>query len=284
VLHTESSKTMAHFDRFDICAAWNLYLQHHWAGQTDPMYARHCKLRAKSTQLVGGMGFKPSRSEEFVSGLSENALEIYTALCARAGTLERVEHPIANTQGCNDSLYLMWAGDHHPTYVYVWADSFESAFEEFVEWLDDNAPGLLVSHEDAKRAFEEYCAENDVSEDDLEDDDGEIYTAMEEANEWTSIGHTSLKTGGHIASHEWGGSEVTDSDEVLMASTEAYAEHFQALDRAVAIEECERELTQYSADGTQALSPSGAVSEYWASNAAKYRHCALVTLLCKGVS
>lgn len=125
---------MAHFDRFDICAAWNLYLQHHWAGQGDRLYARWCKLRES---------FTPSRSEEFVHGLSENALEIYTQLCADAGTLERAEHPIANpgeAYTCADtqySLFRMWAGSgFEPLCVYVWADSFEGAFEELVRWLD----------------------------------------------------------------------------------------------------------------------------------------------------
>jgi hypothetical protein len=61
-----------YFDRFDICAAWNLYLQHHWAGQGCPLYARWCHLRTY---------FKPALGEECVEGLNENARAIYDALC-----------------------------------------------------------------------------------------------------------------------------------------------------------------------------------------------------------
>jgi hypothetical protein len=63
-----------HFDRFDICAAWNLYLQHTYYDQWCPKYARLCKL-----QRV----FKPARSEEFVDGLSENARAIYDNLMSQ---------------------------------------------------------------------------------------------------------------------------------------------------------------------------------------------------------
>lgn len=64
---------MAHFDRFDICAAWNLFLQETHGGMHSREYARWCKLRRY---------FTPAPSEEFVDGLSENAREIYEALVA----------------------------------------------------------------------------------------------------------------------------------------------------------------------------------------------------------
>lgn len=64
-----------YFDRHDICAAWNLYLQHTHEGQGSEKYARLCRLQSY---------FTPSASEEFVDGLSENAQIIYEDLMASA--------------------------------------------------------------------------------------------------------------------------------------------------------------------------------------------------------
>lgn len=66
---------MAHFDRFDVCAAWNLYLQHTWDMTMCPKYARWCKLRRF---------YKPAPREEHVLGLSDNARAIYSALMGAA--------------------------------------------------------------------------------------------------------------------------------------------------------------------------------------------------------
>lgn len=270
--------TTAYFDRFDICAAYNLYLQHHHTGQASRAYARLSKLRKHYT---------PSRSKEHISGLSENALEIYVGACARAGTLNRIEHPIANTPMDGSELFLMWAGTATNSgllgvQVYVWADSFDDAFEELVEYLDDHAPGCLVSHADAEEALEDYCQEHGICLDG-EDEDAwcAAHEAVELANDWTSIGHTSLKHGNHIASHEWGGDEVPDqSDDVRLASTDAYAEHFQAVDRAEAVAACAETLAKYAPGTRWALSPTGQVAEYWTQAARALRHDALITLFC----
>ena len=42
------------------------------------------------------------------------------------------------------NLYLMWAGAYGDTKCYVWANSFDDAFEHLVEYLDDHAPGCLT--------------------------------------------------------------------------------------------------------------------------------------------
>ncbi len=46
-----------------------------------------------------------------------------------------------------DSLFKMWwsHGSYESHSVYVWADSFDDAFEVLVEYLDDNAPGALTN-------------------------------------------------------------------------------------------------------------------------------------------
>jgi hypothetical protein len=108
-------------------------------------------------------------------------------------------------------LYLMWAGAHAPHYVWVWAGSFDDAFEELVEHLDDEAPGLLTTLDegDLKRAAEDEDIEWKEEWPDWEDPEFERVVQAAEVD-YTTIGHTTLKHGTHIASWEWGGDEVTD--------------------------------------------------------------------------
>ena len=62
-----------HFDKFDICAAYNLYSQlWGWDAYTHGIQARLCKLT-----------YRPSNSEQGLSGCSENAQEIYLQLVRR---------------------------------------------------------------------------------------------------------------------------------------------------------------------------------------------------------
>jgi hypothetical protein len=63
-----------HFDRYDICAAWNLYLQHTLGGQGCPKYPRLCRLQKL---------FRPAPSEQVPDGLSENARAIYDNLMSQ---------------------------------------------------------------------------------------------------------------------------------------------------------------------------------------------------------
>ncbi len=61
------------FNRHDICTAYNLFSQHYgWDDYTYGIQARLDKIR-----------FKPARSEEFLSGLSDNARGIYDAMVYR---------------------------------------------------------------------------------------------------------------------------------------------------------------------------------------------------------
>lgn len=121
--------------------------------------------------------------------------------------------------------FRMWAGACAPTEIYVWADGVESAFAALVEYLDDNAPGCLVSHE----KFRELCDET-ARERGFEDFDSAIqhFGGLPEAwenkafralvehaeRDLTTIGHTSLTTGSHIPSHEWGGDEISGDEYV----------------------------------------------------------------------
>lgn len=81
------------------------------------------------------------------------------------------------------ALFLMSAGAYGNTKAFVWANGPDSAMEEFVEWIDDNAPGLL-----------HWC-------DDPEEPD--MYF----------VGHTTLEHGNCIPSWELAMTEITDRTE-----------------------------------------------------------------------
>lgn len=128
-------------------------------------------------------------------------------------------YPIANA--CEQSgqdelqLFVFEAGAYGSTFVYVWAKGADQGFEQFVEWLDDHAPGQLVDvDEDALReAADDLGLAWDPAWPDYDDD---AFVEVVEAAEadLTPIGHTSLKHGQYIASHAWGFFPVDDSNEV----------------------------------------------------------------------
>lgn len=106
-------------------------------------------------------------------------------------------------------LFLMFAGAYGDTHAWVWADHLEDAFEVFVEWLDDNAPGLLteLDESDLKNAAKDEGIAWQPHWPDW--DDRQFQKVVEAAEaDLTVIGHTTLKHGTHIASYEWGGDEI----------------------------------------------------------------------------
>ena len=171
-----------------------------------------------------------------------------------------LKHPIINASDrhSNTGLYLMWAGAYGDTKGYVWADSCESAFEVWVEYLDEHAPGCLVSHEDfidhLADAIEElapdyvrresepttmagttwFARDHKATVEAFQADhalcgviDSELAERVLEHAEadLIIIGHTSLKHGSHIASHEWGFDEIEhDSDEYRSVHAESARE------------------------------------------------------------
>lgn len=114
------------------------------------------------------------------------------------------------------NLYRMFVNPSitSPIYVYVWASSFEDAFEELVEWADDHAPGSLVNltEKDLKESANELGIQWDPEWPDWDDRDFAKVVEQAEAD-LTMIGHTTLKHGQYIASDEWGGDDVVDDQE-----------------------------------------------------------------------
>lgn len=123
-------------------------------------------------------------------------------------------YPIINPLeiGNTDQLFLMWAGQLGTTHGYVWADSADTAFEVWVEWLDENAPGHIVNvdESDLRRAAADLGIR--WREDWPDYDDRKFMRVLESAEaDLTAIGHTTLTHGGHIASNEWGFDEILSS-------------------------------------------------------------------------
>lgn len=109
-------------------------------------------------------------------------------------------------------LFRMHAGAYGETRAYVWSDSFESAFESFVEWLDENAPRCLttVGEDELKSAATELgivWPSDPVVSGFYESSEFERIRDLAETD-LTAIGHTTLRNGTHIVSSEWRGDEI----------------------------------------------------------------------------
>lgn len=200
---------MAHFDRYDILAAWNLYLQHTWTGQGCPKYKRHTRLNM--------LGWLPSHREEKVEGLDANAQEIYLALLEKDGPMPEVKHPIANPSDCGKDLFEFRFGAYGCTHLYVWGEHLEEALEEAFEWLDENAPVHLVSNERLTELYKEAAEELGFDPYTTEEDECDQITTRAEAD-LTICSHTTLYNGAALNSSEWYVNEITDTSDVMLAS------------------------------------------------------------------
>jgi hypothetical protein len=97
-------------------------------------------------------------------------------------------------------LFYWSLGAYGSTHVYTWADSYESAEEEMLEWVDDNAPGLL------------HWVETEEDEVDM-----------------IMVGHTTLEHGNAIPSWEVHVREVTgDTRKRAVAASRAICERDDA--------------------------------------------------------
>lgn len=112
-------------------------------------------------------------------------------------------------------LFEMWFGQVGTTTVHVWAESFDDAFEEAVEYLDDQGMcGYFVDLDDGdlREAARDLGYEWDPDWPDWNDRRWQRVVERAEAD-LTVIGHTTLKCGRYVPSYEWGGEEVPPSSE-----------------------------------------------------------------------
>ncbi len=135
------------------------------------------------------------------------------------------EIPIANPDDAewNDDLYELWFGAVGTQKVYVWSDSFDSALETAIDWLDD----------EGKCGYFTFLGEEDLRESardlgiqwpGIRAFSGTIDSPAEKILEHAEmdlmvISHTTLdcerkmKKSAYLKSDEWGGRDVTKRDE-----------------------------------------------------------------------
>jgi hypothetical protein len=125
--------------------------------------------------------------------------------------LDNQRVPTANEPSDDDRLYRFRFGAYGETVVDVFADTDEAAFEIAVEWLDECAPGHLVTIGDAelREAADELGLAMPVVHDcaggwDDAWSDSRWAKIIEHAErDLTIIGHTTLKHGAYLRSWEW---------------------------------------------------------------------------------
>jgi CO/xanthine dehydrogenase Mo-binding subunit len=117
--------------------------------------------------------------------------------------LDMTTVPIADSDGGNVTGYLFSFGAYGSTHVAVLASSVDDGLEAAIEWLDDNAPGLLstVSEEDYAREAALLHVEWPPDEGTDSRDVDRVMRAAEA--DMTIVGWTTLKHGNCIPSWEW---------------------------------------------------------------------------------
>lgn len=133
-----------------------------------------------------------------------------------------------------NDLFLMWFGAYRDGRVLVWAGSFDDAFEIAVDHFDDTKSCGVFTFTD-EGDYKAAAADEGIEWpaggwDDLSDSDQEKIREAAEAD-LTVIGHTTLSCmpkgawGAFVASHEWGGDDVTGEDrKVILAKSLAMNE------------------------------------------------------------
>jgi hypothetical protein len=98
--------------------------------------------------------------------------------------------------------YLFSFGAYGNTHVAVIGGSLESGLESCLEWLDDNAPGLL--HTVSAADYAEAARELGVAWEPEEQANADTERVVQHAEaDMTMVGHTTLKHGNCIPSYEW---------------------------------------------------------------------------------
>jgi hypothetical protein len=94
--------------------------------------------------------------------------------------------------------FILCFGAYGDTRLMVWANHLEDALDECVDWISENAPGLLCN-EQVNEAYREWLDEN--AEDPSDPSEDEQNSAYEYSLEDVT---TAGNAGDHILSYEWG--------------------------------------------------------------------------------
>ncbi len=117
----------------------------------------------------------------------------------------------------NESQFQFEFGAYRWAKVRVYADSWDSAFEIAVEWLDDHAPGHLcfLTEDDLKEAADELGLPMPVvgewagAYNDAWCEGNGLLIREHAEQDLTVIGHTTLTHGAYVDSEGYDGFEVT---------------------------------------------------------------------------
>jgi len=90
--------------------------------------------------------------------------------------------------------YILWFGAYASTHCLVWADNIDDALDECVDWLAENAPGLLADEEVQEAYKREY---ETAIEEGLDEEEAENKAREESEIDTTHAGST-----GHYL-HSW---------------------------------------------------------------------------------
>jgi len=85
--------------------------------------------------------------------------------------------------------FVLWFGNVGSTYLMVWADHLDEAFDEAMDWIAENEPGYLCD-EQVTESFLEAKAEGRSDDDAFEDSLIDVSTGG--------------NSGNHVNSWEWG--------------------------------------------------------------------------------
>jgi hypothetical protein len=94
--------------------------------------------------------------------------------------------------------FILCFGAYGDTRLMVWANHLEDALDECVDWISENAPGLLCNdmvNEEYARLVKEH------TESGLDVEEGDEVAFWEEATQDVT---TAGNAGDHILSYEWG--------------------------------------------------------------------------------
>ena len=97
--------------------------------------------------------------------------------------------------------YLLWFGQCGATFLLVYSNDLDSALEDAADWLAENAPGHLVSHEEHTELCKEACDDAGLTWPPPSDwcNDNAYVSAIESAE--ADLTYTES---GYLTSYEWG--------------------------------------------------------------------------------
>lgn len=118
--------------------------------------------------------------------------------------------------------FILWFGACAPTYLMVWGD-LENALETAADWLADNAPGLIMTHdsEELQELFDEAMAELYPEAESIDSLDSHQVDACQEK----ATADLTYTEAGYLTSYEWG---IALDEHATRADVKAFIEELES--------------------------------------------------------